>query len=150
VFYLVTQKPFGNLILSHFYKQIIYDSNRYLFNVIDNSGARDVACIKVSSGYKRRYASIGDVVVVSIKRLRKKRRSASKVKKGEVSKALVVRTKSNNSDYSGKTLNFFENSVVLLNNQNRPIGTRIFGVLPKSFRYTKYLKIVSLSAGLIS
>lgn len=119
-------------------------------NVIDNSGAKLVGCIQVKKGFKKRYASIGDIVIVSIKALRNKRRSTSKVKKGEVVKALIVRTKVNINDYSKKSINFFENSVILLSNNNKPIGTRIFGVLPKFFRYTKHFKIVSLSAGLIS
>ena len=123
-------------------------TNTYL-NVIDNSGAKNVACIKVAPGYKKRYAAIGDIITVSVKNLRSKRRATSKVKKGEVLKALIVRTKSNLKDYSGKTLNFFENSVVLLNNKNRLIGTRVFGVIPKIFRFTKHLKIASLSVGLI-
>jgi len=110
---------------------------------------KNVSCIKVAPGYKKRYASIGDIITVSVKNLRSKRRATSKVKKGEVLKALVVRTKSNLKDYSGKTLKFFENSVVLLNNKNRLIGTRVFGVIPKIFRFTKHLKIASLSVGLI-
>jgi len=81
-------------------------TNTYL-NVIDNSGAKNVSCIKVAPGYKKRYASIGDIITVSVKNLRSKRRATSKVKKGEVLKALVVRTKSNLKDYSGKTLKFF-------------------------------------------
>ena len=124
-------------------------SGTYL-NVIDNSGAKNVCCIKVMSGYRRRYANIGDLIVVSVKNLRTKRRSTSKIKKGEISKALVVRTKSKLNFFSGERLNFFENSVVLLNNQKKPIGSRIFGSLPKLFRYTKYLRLVSLSTGLVS
>jgi len=119
-------------------------------NVIDNSGAKEVCCIKVLPGYRRRYAYIGDKIVVTIKSLRNKRRTASKTKKGEVLKALIVRTKSITKEYSGKNLKFFENSVILLNNQNKPIGTRIFGSIPKFFRYTKHLRIASLSAGLIA
>lgn len=123
-------------------------SSTYL-NVIDNSGAKNVYCIKVSPGYKKRYAYVGDIITVSVKNLRSKRRATSKVKKGEVLKALVVREKSQLKEYSGKTINFLENSVVLLNTKNRLIGTRIFGVLPKKFRYTKHFKIASLSAGLV-
>ena len=119
-------------------------------NVIDNSGAKNVLCIKVLSGYKRRYVKIGDLIVVSVKNLRAKRRSSSKIKKGEITKALVVRTKSTVRSFSGEEVNFFENSVVLLNNQKKPLGTRIFGSLPKLFRFTKYLRIISLSAGLIA
>ena len=116
-------------------------------NVIDNCGAKNVCCIKVLSGYRRRYARVGDLVVVSIKNLRTKRRSTSKIKKGEISKAVVVRTKSQIKTFSGDSFNFFEN---LLNNQKKPIGTRILGSLPKLFRYTKFLRLVSLSTGLVS
>ena len=119
-------------------------------NVIDNCGAKNVCCIKVLSGYRRRYAKVGDLIVVSVKNLRTKRRSASKIKKGEVSKAIVVRTKSPIKNFSGESFNFFENSVVLLNNQKKPIGTRILGSLPKLLRYTKFLRLVSLSTGLVS
>ena len=101
-------------------------SGTYL-NVIDNSGAKDVCCIKVSKGYRRRYAFIGDVITVSVKSLRSKRKATSKVKKGDVIKALVVRTKTSKRDFSGKTLGFLENSVVLLTNQSKPIGSRVFG-----------------------
>jgi len=124
--------------------------NGTYLNVIDNSGAKIVSCIQVKKGFKKRYAGMGDVIVVSIKSLRNKRRITSKVKKGEVLKALIVRTKSRTKEYSNKSINFFENSVILLTNTNRPLGTRIFGVLPKFFRYTKYFKVASLSAGLIS
>lgn len=121
-----------------------------ILNVIDNSGARKACCIKVISGYKRRYAYIGDLVVVSIKSLRTKRKASSKAKKGEIYRALVVRTKPKTNSYSGEAISFFENSVVLLNKQNKLIGTRIFGSLPGSFRYTKFLRVISLSAGLVN
>jgi len=124
-------------------------SGTYL-NVIDNSGAKNVCCIKVLSGYRRRYANVGDLIVVTVKNLRTKRRATSKIKKGEVTKGIVVRTKSGLKSFSGESFTFFENAVVLLNNQKKPIGSRIFGTLPKSFRYTKHLRLVSLAAGLIS
>lgn len=119
-----------------------------ILNVVDNSGARKACCIKVLSGYKRRYANIGDLIVVSIKSLRTKRKAMSKTKKGEIYKALIVRTITCQKHFSEETLGFFENSVVLLSKQNKFIGTRVFGSLPNSFRYTKYLKLVSLSSGL--
>jgi large subunit ribosomal protein L14 len=120
-----------------------------LLNVIDNSGARKVACIKVLGGYKKRYALLGDIIVISIKSLRTKRKSTAKVKKGEVCYALVVRTNKGYSTFSNESLKFFENSVILLNKQNKYLGTRIFGSLPNSFRYTKYLRLLSLSSGVI-
>jgi len=118
-------------------------------NVIDNSGAKDICCIKVIPGYKRKYASVGDIIIVSVKSLRSKRKSTSRVKKGDVLKALVVRTKVGAKDFSGKRVNFLENSAVLLNNQFKPLGTRVSGPVPKEFNYTKYLKVASLSADLI-
>ena len=120
-----------------------------VLNVIDNSGARKVCCIKVMTGYKRRYAFSGDLIMISIKSLRTKRKATSKTKKGEVYKALVVRTKVNLKSFSGETTKFLENSAILLNKQNKFIGTRIFGALPIKFRYTKYLRILSLSNGVI-
>jgi large subunit ribosomal protein L14 len=119
-------------------------------NVVDNSGAKEVCCIRVLGGYRRRYASIGDVIVVSVKQLRKKRRLFSKVKKGEVCKALIVRTKIGLKYSSSDCLQFTTNSVVLLSRQNKLIGTRIFGSLPKQLRYTQYMRVISLSAGLVS
>ena len=121
-----------------------------VLNVIDNSGAKEVRCIKVLGGYRKRYAYIGDLIVVSVIALRTKRKISTKVKKGEVLKALLVRTKTPLKYFSGgECLHFFENSVVLLNNQHKPIGTRIFGSLPQKIRYTKHLRLASLSSGLI-
>lgn len=119
-------------------------------NVIDNCGAKEVCCIHVSGGYRKRYAAVGDMIVVSVKSLRVKRRSNAKIKKGEVLKALVVRTKTGLKSYSLEQLNFLENSVVLLTRQEKLIGTRVFGSVPTSFRYTRFLRIVSLASGFIS
>ncbi len=119
------------------------------FKVVDNSGAKKACCIHVSGGYRKRYGKTGDVVVVSIKSLRAKRREVSKIKKGDVLKALIVKTKVFRPSYSQESISFFENSVVLLNNQNKLIGTRVFGPIEKTFRYTKYLRILSLASGVI-
>jgi len=117
-------------------------------NVQDNSGARLVQCIKISKGYRSRYAFIGDLILVSIKKLRTKRRLLSKVKKGEVLKALIIRIKTNSKTLNNGNFNFFfENSVVLLNKQNKLMGTRIFGLVPKKLRYTKFFRLISLSSG---
>jgi large subunit ribosomal protein L14 len=124
--------------------------NGTYLNIIDNSGAKEVICIKVLSGYRRRYAFIGDLITVSVKSLRLKRRAFSKTKKGEVHRALVVRTKILAKNLNSDKFGFFENSAILLNKQNTCLGTRIFGAIPKSFRYTKFLKIASISSGLIS
>jgi len=117
--------------------------------VVDNSGAKTVCCIQVLKGYRKRYAFVGDIIVVSVKSLRRKRRAFSRVKKGEVLKALVVRTKQNILTHSSDFLEFFENSAILLNSQRKLIGTRVFGSIPLSFRGTKYLKIMSLASGFI-
>jgi len=119
------------------------------FKVVDNSGAKKACCIHVSGGYRKRYGKTGDVVVVSIKSLRAKRREVSRIKKGDVLKALIVKTKVFRPSYSQESVSFFENSVVLLNNQNKLIGTRVFGPIEKTFRYTKYLRILSLASGVI-
>lgn len=124
--------------------------NGSYLNVIDNSGAKTVYCIKVISGFKRRYAVIGDLITVSIKVLRSKRRASSKTKKGEIYRAVIVRVRQKKNLFSGDSIKFFENSVVLLNKQNKFIGTRVFGTVPKVLRYTKFLKIISLSSGTVS
>jgi large subunit ribosomal protein L14 len=122
-------------------------SGSYL-KVIDNSGAREVKCIGVLKRVKQRYAFTGEIITVSVKKLRTRRKLFSKVKKGEVLKALLVRTK-NSISLKCRKLSFFENSVILLNNQKKLIGTRIFGSLPKALRYTKHLRLTFLCAGLI-
>ena len=116
--------------------------------VIDNSGAKNVCCIRIISNQKYRYAYIGDILLVSVKKLRAKRRFASKVKKGQLLHALVVRTKKKNSYFSGDSLSFFENSVILLKKNNKLIGTRIFGLLPRSLRYSQYMRLLALCAGI--
>ena len=116
--------------------------------VFDNSGAKTVFCIKVLSGYKRRYAYSGDKIIISVKNLRVKRRAFSKVKKGEIHTALIIKTKKLVKAKYGDSFSFLENGVVLLNKQNKLIGTRIFGSLSNSFRYTKYLKFLFLASGI--
>jgi large subunit ribosomal protein L14 len=119
-------------------------------NVIDNSGAKEVCCIHVPKGYRKRYAHEGDVIVGSIKSLRKKRRAASKLRKGDVIKVLIVRVKKPFFSFNGFSVSFFENACVVLNSQNKSLGTRIFGSLSRRFRYTKFLRILSLSSGVSS
>lgn len=111
-------------------------------DVADNSGARRVMCIKVLGGSKRRYANIGDVIRVSIKEAIPR----GKVKKGEVSLAVVVRTKKGVRRADGSLISFDGNAVVLLNAQGQPIGTRIFGPVTRELRTEKFMKIVSLAA----
>lgn len=121
-----------------------------ILKVIDNSGAKIVCCIKVLQGFQRRYARLGDVVLISVKELRSKRKAFSKVKKGEIYRALITRTKLLTKSQSGDSILFSENSVVLLNKQNKLIGTRVFGGIYKHFRYTKYLKFLFLAKGIMS
>ena len=110
-------------------------------NVADNTGAKVVACIKVLGGTRRRYASIGDIVVVSVKEAT----PMAKVKKGEVLKAVIVRTKKEVRRIDGSYIRFDTNSVVLLNPQLEPIGTRIFGPVARELRAKKFMKIISLA-----
>jgi LSU ribosomal protein L14P len=112
-----------------------------MLNVADNSGAKKVCCIKVLGGSKRRYASIGDIIVVSVKEAIPN----SKVKKGEVMRAVVVRTAKEVRRPDGTYLKFDDNSAVLINNQMEPIGTRIFGPVARELRAKKFMKIVSLA-----
>ncbi|MEM6535241.1 MAG: 50S ribosomal protein L14 [Pseudomonadota bacterium] len=109
--------------------------------VADNSGARRVQCIKVLGGAGRRYASVGDVIVVSIKEAI----PTGRVKKGEVRKAVVVRVSKDINRADGSTIRFDTNAAVLVNNNNEPIGTRIFGPVPRELRAKNHMKIVSLA-----
>ncbi|KAA5801531.1 50S ribosomal protein L14 [Alkalicaulis satelles] len=110
-------------------------------DVADNSGARRVQCIKVLGGAKRRYASVGDIIVVSVKEAAPKGR----VKKGDVRKAVVVRTARDIKRRDGSVIRFDTNAAVLINNNNEPIGTRIFGPVPRELRAKQHMKIVSLA-----
>jgi large subunit ribosomal protein L14 len=109
--------------------------------VADNSGAKEIMCIKVLGGSRRRYAYLGDVIVASVKEAIPR----SKVKKGEVVKAVVVRTKKTQKRSDGTSIRFDENSAVILSNQNEPIGTRIFGPVARELRAKNFMKIVSLA-----
>lgn len=109
--------------------------------VADNSGARQVQCIKVLGGSKRMSASIGDVIVVSIKDAIPK----GKVKKGDVMKAVIVRTAKELCRKDGSSIRFDHNAAVLLNAQKEPIGTRIFGPVPRELRAKNFMKIISLA-----
>lgn len=120
-----------------------------ILKVADNSGAKTVKCIKVLGGFKRRYASLGDIVVVSVQQLRNKSKSTSKVLKGGVFRALVVRTKKRYKKRDGSLFLLEENAVALINKQGNPIGTRILGPIPKVLKKKKFMKFVSLSVGLI-
>ncbi len=112
-----------------------------VLNVADNSGARRVMCIKVLGGAKRRYARVGDVIVASVKEAM----PASKVKKGDVVKAVVVRTAKEIGRPDGTYLRFDDNSAVLINPQMEPLGTRVFGPVARELRAKRFMKIISLA-----
>ena len=118
---------------------MIYVETR--MDVADNSGAREVMCIKVLGGSKRRCAGIGDVVVVSIKDAIPR----GKVKKGEVHRAVIVRTSKETYREDGSAIRFDKNAAVLINKAGEPIGTRIFGPVTRELRAKKFMKIISLA-----
>jgi large subunit ribosomal protein L14 len=112
-----------------------------VLEVADNSGAKRVMCIKVLGGSRRRYAALGDVIVVSVKEAL----PGSKVKKGDTAKAVVVRTKREYRRNDGSYIKFDDNSAVLINAQLEPVGTRIFGPVARELRAKKFMKIISLA-----
>ena len=117
---------------------IIPESN---LEVADNSGARRVQCIRILGGSKRRWASVGDVIIVSVKEAIPRGR----VKKGDVHRAVIVRTAKEIRRPDGTSIRFDRNAAVLLNNADEPIGTRIFGPVTRELRARRYMKIVSLA-----
>jgi large subunit ribosomal protein L14 len=114
---------------------------RSMLEVADNSGAKRVQCVKVLGGSKRKYAGLGDVVVVSVKEAL----PDSSIKKGSVTKAVVVRTKREARRPDGSYIRFDQNAVVLINPQGEPVGTRIFGPVARELRWREYMKIISLA-----
>jgi large subunit ribosomal protein L14 len=114
-------------------------------NVADNSGAKVVSCIKVLGGSRRRYASLGDVIIVTVKQAI----PHSRVKKGDVLRAVVVRTSKEVGRRDGTYIKFDDNSAVLINAQREPIGTRIFGPVARELRGKNFMKIVSLAPEVI-
>ena len=117
---------------------IIPESN---LEVADNSGARRVQCIRIIGGSKRRWATVGDVIIVSVKEAIPRGR----VKKGDVHRAVIVRTAKEIRRADGTSIRFDRNAAVLLNNANEPIGTRIFGPVTRELRARRYMKIISLA-----
>jgi large subunit ribosomal protein L14 len=109
--------------------------------VADNTGAKEIMCIKVLGGSKRRYASVGDVIVASVK----KATPTAKVKKGKVVKAVVVRVHKEIQRENGSLIRFDDNAAVILDDKREPIGTRIFGPVAREVRYAGFMKIVSLA-----
>jgi large subunit ribosomal protein L14 len=112
-----------------------------VLDVADNSGARRVLCIKVLGGSRRKYASLGDIIVVSVKEASPN----SKVKKGDVMKAVIVRTAKEVGRSDGSYIRFDTNSAVLIDNQREPVGTRIFGPVARELRAKQFMKILSLA-----
>ncbi len=110
-------------------------------SVADNSGARSLRCIKVLGGSKRKYATVGDVIVVSVREAIPN----GKVKKGDVHKAVIVRVKKDIGRPDGSYIRFDENSAVLIDNNQEPIGTRVFGPVARELRAKKFMKIISLA-----
>jgi large subunit ribosomal protein L14 len=110
-------------------------------DVADNSGAKKIMCIRVLGGTKRKYASIGDIIIVSIKEAIPN----AKVKKGEVARAVIVRTKKEVSRPDGSYIRFDANSAVLVDKDNEPVGTRIFGPVARELRAKRFMKIISLA-----
>ncbi len=112
-----------------------------ILDVADNSGAKKVACIKVLGGSRRRYAGLGDVIVVSVK----ESSPEGTVKKGAKAKAVVVRTRKEHRRPDGSYIRFDQNAVVLINPAGEPVGTRIFGPVARELRWKEYMKIISLA-----
>lgn len=109
--------------------------------VADNSGAKQLQCIRVLGGTRRRYASVGDIIVAAVKDADTK----SKIKKGDVVKAVIVRTKKQIGRNDGAYISFDDNAAVVVNNNKEPVGTRVFGPIPRELRGKGYMKIISLA-----
>src|SRR3989338_5873214 len=115
--------------------------DRSILEVADNSGAKRVRCIKVLGGMRRRYARLGDIIVVSVQEAMPE----SNVKKGAIAKAVVVRTKKEQRRADGSYIRFDQNAAVLINPQGEPVGTRIFGPVARELRWKEFMKIISLA-----
>lgn len=120
-----------------------------ILKVSDNSGAKTVKCIKVLGGFKKKNASLGDIIVVSVQKLRNKLKKISKAKKKEIYRALIIRTKVYSKKKNGFYIKFQENSVALINKQGNPVGTRIIGPIPKLLKKKQFQKFISISSGLV-
>lgn len=117
--------------------------------ISDNSGARKVKCIKIMGGFKRKTAVTGDVIVVSVQELRSKNRHLSKIQKGDVVRALIIKTRNSNRRKTGVVTKQFENSAILLGKRGNLIGTRILSAIPKTLKKKKLLKYLSLCPGTV-
>ena len=123
---------------------------RTLLKVSDNSGAKKARCIKILGGFKKKQAKAGDTIIVSIQQLRNRSKETTKIKVGDVYKALIIRTKKVFKINSNGFFNCFnENAIVLLNKQDNPIGTRIIGPVSKKLRKLNYQKVIHISSGVV-
>lgn len=122
---------------------------RTILKVSDNSGAKRVRCLKILGGFKKKYSILGDIIVVSVQQLKNKLKKTSKIKKKEIYKALIIKTKVKLRKKTGYENFFKKNSIVLINKQSNPIGTRILGALPECLKKNKLQKFISISAGLV-
>lgn len=121
-----------------------------LLKVSDNSGGKLARCLKVlKKGTNPKYAKVGDLVIVSIQSIRSRNKITSKVKKGDVVNAVVVKTLTPLKRITGLMTHFTQNAVVILTKQKKPLGTRVFGVVPKELRFKKFTKILTLAAGVV-
>lgn len=122
-----------------------------ILKVSDNSGVKTVKCIKILGGFQKRYAKVGSIIVVSVQKLRKKTKKPSKIKKGNIYKALIIKTQTRQKKKDGSISysTASKNSVVLLTKKGNPVGTRILELIPFSLRKKKLTKIISISPGLI-
>jgi large subunit ribosomal protein L14 len=115
--------------------------------ICDNSGAKKVRCIKVLGGFKRKYAKVGNLIVVSVRRVKQHKKKKIKVKEGEVRRAVIVRLKSMIKRRNHTYMKWKENAAVVLANRFKPLATRILGPIAKEIRLSKYIKLISLSRG---
>ena len=131
------------------YKRKKMIQQQTILKVTDNSGAKTVKCIKVLNGFNRRFAVLGDTIIVSIQKLRNRARLSSKVKKGEVHKAIIVRTKNKTVKKDGTTLYFQSNAVSLVSKQGKLIASRVIGPVPKALKKKKKTRFGTLSSGFL-
>ena len=120
-----------------------------ILKITDNSGAKTGRCIKILGGFQQRYGYRGSTIILAIQKIRKKNKKFSKVKKGDVVRAVIVRTKFKEQKRDGFAVSFKENFVVLVNAQNKPIGTRIKGPVSQEVKKNKFMKLASLSSGFL-
>jgi len=120
-----------------------------ILKISDNSGAKTVKCIKILKGFKRKFAYLGNTIIVSIQQLRNRFRITSKVQKGEIYKAIILRTNNKKQKKDGTYIYFKDNAASLINKQGKPVATRILGPIPKELKKNKFIKLANISAGFV-